>query len=100
MKKALALGTSAFGSIAVRLGFVLFLMGAMTAVAVVVGHMVFNDTVEEADSWIENDRLCYLWFHDSGDVTICNLVFRDTARGPGHYYMAADDGPHPFQLAD
>ncbi len=63
-------------------------------------HSGFKDIVEEADSWIEGDRLCHLWFHDSGNATICYLIFEDTARGPGHYYMFTDEAPHPFRLQD
>ena len=43
-------------------------------------HSGFNDVVEEADSWIDGDRLCHLWFHTSGNATICYLIFHDVAR--------------------
>ena len=60
----------------------------------------FWDVKVESESWIEDDRLCDQWSEISDEVTICVLVFHDTDRGPNHYYMMTDLGPHPFQTSN
>lgn len=50
------------------------------------------------ESWIDDDRLCERWPEVAGDLTLCVTVFRDPDRGPNHYYMVADTGPHPFSV--
>ena len=57
-----------------------------------------NTTHGDGESRVEGDRLCDRWFDADGDVTICVAVFRDTARGAGHFLLVNDQGPHPFQV--
>jgi tetratricopeptide (TPR) repeat protein len=53
---------------------------------------------EQAEGWIDENRLCERWFGVDGDVTICVLIFRASAGDENDYYMLTDQGPQPFRV--
>jgi len=57
-----------------------------------------NGAFENGLGWIEDDRLCERWIDKEVKVTICVMIFRDSARGQDNYYLVNDVGPHPFQV--
>ena len=64
------------------------------------GPWFYTGNIIQGDgkSWIEDDRLCDQWFDNEGEVTICVVVYRDSARGEGNFLLVNDQGPHPFRV--